>query len=179
MQNLPTNLDEVEKHLRMLPADSKMAVWAIPLKQKQYDTLFVYFDSHFRDTLSNSNKKFWKKVTSDPNQLYKCLRNIQHGFDVNYCKVDHGKDGIYKIDLHNKKYDNFMTRMFESKILLWCTNDYLTSTYSFITQESSLIPVRIVAHPKNVKVRPLGYLVINPNSKTQHLILLDVAVSAS
>lgn len=164
--DIPSSLEEVEEQLyqEIHGKDQKELIWKIPLTGKQ-KTLEVYMTDGFKQELFG--KKFAKKTLLDPKQIFKCLRNVQYGFNLKAPKSASGHDGIFAIDLDNKRYCNDMV-----KVMNRHQEINYNDTYDFF--EGNIIPVRVVAHPNKIRVRPVGYIVLK--SDIQYLILVDVSI---
>lgn len=159
----PKNIEEVEDQINSLNNLSE-PIWQI----NEQSLLSVYIHPNFLRRIQS--KKFVKETVSDSMQIYKCLRNIQHGFNKQQCYSTSGKDGIFKIDVD--KQNNFMTKCFR-KVQQTYSKNMLIKEYS-LDENCEFIPIRVVAHPNKIRVRPLGYMIISGNNQT--LILLDIAV---
>lgn len=163
--NLPLNIDEVIDQINIIDTvQDDNPIWIITLQNSKYEFMYVYFSETFRNQLVN--KKMNQKMNSDPKQLYKCLRNTQYGFDQNMCKSQYGHDGIYVIDLYGRYHNNMV------KIMIKYDITSLYQKYPFLEKNS--IPIRVVAHPNKIRIRPVGY--VSLDNKIQHLVLVDIAV---
>ena len=156
--NFPKDLKDIEKQLQDIDKiDSKQAFWIIDNK------IYVYLSNSFRNRLRDP--KFIKEIQKDPLQLYKTLRNVQYGFNKYNAMSGSGKDGVYMISL-NKNYDNNMVKLLSKYVID-------TNEYPFLNTNDK-IPIRIVAHPNGIRIRPIGYIFEKNNE--QHIVLVEIAI---
>lgn len=154
--NFPKDLKDIEDQLRVLDQiDSKQPFWTID------KNIYVYLSNSFRKRFNDP--KFKREIQKDPQQLYKALRNVQYGFDKHSAMSGSGKDGVFMISL-NKKYTNNMVRLL---------TDYQIDKEEFPFLNTK-IPIRVVAHPNGIRIRPIGYVV--EKGKEQHIVLVEIAI---
>ena len=115
-----------------------------------------------------------KQLRRDPWQLYKTFRNITRGYRFEQQVSQQGRDGVF--DLDAQRFDNDMTREYRRVINDNALMTKIRTTYPFLTERWR--PVRIVAHPNHVRIRPVGLLHCHETDDAiqQRLVLVALGV---
>ena len=133
----------------------------------KYDNIEVYICSNF----INSYNKQYNKISKEIEQLWKCFRNISYGLNEQKVFSKAGNDGIFLISANSKKYDNKMVKTIRNYHTNW-NNNIFVKEFDFLDKKKA-IPVRIVAHPNRLRIRPIGFIIKN---NVQKLVLTDIIV---
>jgi len=134
----------------------------------EYDNIKIYISSNF----INSYNKQYNKISKEVEQLWKCFRNISYGLNEGKVFSKAGNDGIFLISTNLKKYNNKMVKTIRSYYDTWDSNSFIKD-FDFL-EKKNVIPVRIVAHPNKVRIRPIGFIVKDKN--IQKLVLIDIII---
>ena len=138
---------------------NKNAIWI-------YDNIEVHISSNF----IHSYTKQYNKISKEIEQLWKCFRNISYGLNEQKIFSKAGNDGIFLISTNSKKYDNKMVKTIKGFYNNW-NNCYFVKEFDFLDRKK-VIPVRVVAHPNKLRIRPIGFIVKCDN--IQKLVLVDI-----
>ena len=130
----------------------------------------VYFSEFFIEQFHSRRKEMRK----DPQQIYKAIRNTSRGYVFEERRSSHGRDGIF--DLNSDSFHNDMTEQLQRVLNDPKHMKRLYSQYSFLSKNSK--PVRVVAHPNNIRIRPVGLLNSHDDGLwiSQNLLLLALGV---
>jgi hypothetical protein len=134
----------------------------------KYDNIEVYISSNF----IHSYTKQYNKISKEIEQLWKCFRNVSYGLDKRKVFSKAGNDGIFLISTNSKKYDNKMVKTIKNYYGDWNNNTFVKE-FDFLERKKA-IPVRVVAHPNRLRIRPIGFIVNCEN--IQKLVLTDIIV---
>ena len=134
----------------------------------KYDNIEVYISSNF----INSYNKQYNKISKEIEQLWKCFRNISYGLNKQKVFSKAGNDGIFLISTNSKKYNNKMVKTIKNYHTNWNNNKFIKE-FDFLDNKKA-IPVRVVAHPNRLRIRPIGFIIKDIN--IQKLVLTDIIV---